>query len=298
MHVLKVRNLSKSFRTHFWSPSETILKDVSFSVKKGRVTGFLGVNGAGKTTTLKCILGLLRANAGFVEVLGGKVQSLEVRRKIGFLPERPYFYEYLSGREFLSFYAKLSMQDSNMTKDEIEERVTKYLEKVELIKSQDHFLRGYSKGMLQRLGVAQALIHNPELVILDEPMSGLDPDGRFIVKSLIREASSQGSSIFFSSHLLHDVEELCDDVVMMKAGRVHFEGSLDDMRSGYKNNYRLVYREKSSDEERNEKFASLDELNARLDILRKRESTICAVENESLSLEDVFNSMNESEAVK
>lgn len=224
MSVLKVSNLEKSYKKGFIPKSYPVLKGVSFDLPEHSVTGFLGGNGAGKTTTIKCLLGLATPNAGEVSFFGGKPLDAEVKQKIGFLPERPYFYEYLTGEEFLLFYGELS---TNLKRADILERINKLLKRVDLLHAKDKKLREYSKGMLQKIGMAQALIHDPEFIILDEPMSGLDPDGRFYIAEIIREMAKDGRCVFFSSHLLNDAEALCERLVILKNGVVSYQGPME-----------------------------------------------------------------------
>ncbi len=236
MNVLQVQSLNKSFSTGFRT-SVQVLNNVSFEVKEGVVTGFLGANGAGKTTTLKCIFDLIRPTSGEVLFFGNQAFDLNVRKKIGFLPERPYFYEYLTGFEFLKFYGDLI---DEMTKSELVSRIMEVLEKVDLIEAKDRALRDYSKGMLQRIGIAQTILGRPKLIVLDEPMAGLDPDGRAKLSQLIREVASEGTSVFFSSHLLHDVESLCKELVILKKGQIVYTGSLDSFLSRMDSGFEVV----------------------------------------------------------
>ncbi len=182
MDVIRIEGLTKQF----WSgwpgqPPATILDGLSLSVRQGEIYGYLGPNGSGKTTTIKVLMGLIRATAGVVEIFGKPVGNVEIRRRIGFLPEAPYFYDYLTAEEFLTFYGHLTGMDRSV----LRARVPHLLEMVGLAEARTRQLRKFSKGMLQRVGLAQALIHDPELVILDEPMSGLDPIGRKQVRDLI-----------------------------------------------------------------------------------------------------------------
>jgi ABC-2 type transport system ATP-binding protein len=224
MSVLDVQELTKSYKKGFIPKSVRVLHGVNFSLKRGSITGFLGGNGAGKTTTIKCILGLAFPDSGKVTYFGEPALNREIKKRIGFLPERPYFYEHLTGEEFLQFYGQLSFK---FTKADLNQRIDKLMKRVDLVHAKDRKLRNYSKGMLQKIGVAQALIHDPELVILDEPVSGLDPDGRFYLSEIIRETAREGRTVFFSSHLLNDAEKLCENLVIMKAGKVTYEGSTD-----------------------------------------------------------------------
>ncbi len=221
--VLKVRDLKKSYKRGFIPRSTLVLKGVNFSVPSGSITGFLGGNGAGKTTTMRCMLGLDFPDSGEVQFFGGPLNEAS-KRRIGFLPERPYFYEHLTGREFLQFYARLT---SSWNKKILDSRIDDLLKRVDLLFAKDRPLRNYSKGMLQKIGVAQALIHDPELVILDEPMSGLDPDGRMYLSEIIIETAKRGPAVFFSSHLLHDMERLCERLVVLKDGLCIFEGTTE-----------------------------------------------------------------------
>ncbi len=224
MSILEVKELIKSYKKGFIPKSVRVLHGVNFSLKAGAITGFLGGNGAGKTTTIKCILGLAFADSGEVRYFGQPFLTREIKKRIGFLPERPYFYEHLTGEEFLQFYGQLSFR---FTKAELNQRIDRLMKRVDLSHAKDRKLRNYSKGMLQKIGVAQALIHDPELVILDEPMSGLDPDGRFYLSEIIRETAREGRTVFFSSHLLNDAEKLCENLVIMKTGRVTYEGKTE-----------------------------------------------------------------------
>jgi ABC-2 type transport system ATP-binding protein len=224
MAIVKVEKLRKSYKRGFIPKKHQVLHDISFELPANSVTGFLGGNGAGKTTTIKCMLGLAYPDSGEVSFFGGSPLNQDVKRRIGFLPERPYFYEHLTGIEFLRFYGQLS---GVLKKAALDDRILSLLKRVDLLHAKDKRLREYSKGMLQKVGVAQALIHDPELVIFDEPMSGLDPDGRFYLSEIIRETAREGKCVFFSSHLLPDAETLCDRLVILKSGQVSYQGSLE-----------------------------------------------------------------------
>src|SRR6476659_8847090 len=216
MDAIVVDKLTKTYRpTWPWQSPATVLSDVSFSVGFGEIFGFLGPNGAGKTTTMKIILGLVQATTGSVELLGAPWTNVQVHKRIGYLPESPYFYDYLTAEEFLCFYGKLAGLD----RETIQKRIPQLLERVSLAEARHRQLRKFSKGMLQRIGLAQALIHDPELVILDEPMSGLDPIGRKEVRDLILGLRDQGKTVFFSSHIISDVEMICDRVGILARGR-------------------------------------------------------------------------------
>lgn len=207
MNALEIKGLSKIY-TAKKGKSVVALSGLNLDVSQGEIFGFLGPNGAGKSTTIKAIMGLIRPSSGEISVAGIPISDPSARRKIGYLPENPSFYEFLSGREYLEFIGR-SFQLSN---DLITQRVNMVLLKMELSEAADRPIRSYSKGMVQRLGLAQTLIHDPDLYILDEPMSGLDPLGRVLVKKLINDLKQQGKTVFFSTHITADVEAVCDRV--------------------------------------------------------------------------------------
>ncbi len=221
MAVVSVRDLKKSYRKGFIPKRTQVLTGLNFDIQPGVVTGFLGGNGAGKTTTMKCLLGLVFPDSGELTYFGQPGLTEAAKQKIGFLPERPYFYEHLTGIEFLRFYGQLSIK---MSSAQIKQRSEDLLKRVDLWHAKDRLLREYSKGMLQKVGLAQALIHRPELVILDEPTSGLDPDGRYYLSELIRETASEGTAVFLSSHQLNDAERICEQLVILREGRLVFNG--------------------------------------------------------------------------
>jgi len=231
--LLEIKGLKKDFRKGFLRKKVRILKDVSFNVHEGEIYGVVGPNGAGKTTTFKCILGFISLTAGNIKLYGQDIGHNKIKSKIGYLPENPYFYEYLTGYELLTYMGRLH----GMSGKALNYRIYELLEKVNLTKSANVQLRKYSKGMLQRVGIAQAIINNPEFVIFDEPMSGLDPVGRREVRDIILELKSKGKTVMLSSHILSDLEALCDKVCFIFHGEVVKEGSLYeleyDMQSGY-----------------------------------------------------------------
>lgn len=280
--VLKVSNLTKSYKRGALQPRVDALKGVSFEVRAGQITGFLGANGAGKTTAIKCILELARADAGEVFYFGEKGLSNSAKEKIGFLPERPYFYEYLTGREFLRFYGQLA----HMKAADLNQQIPILLEKVGLSHAADRPLRGYSKGMLQRVGIAQALIHRPQLIILDEPVTGLDPDGRFEIREIILAAAKAGTAVFFSSHLLPDAESLCDRLVILKKGNLIYEGATSDLLQKHTSGYEVSYQ--SSSGVKSEKVKDERELQQLIDKLRATSNVITEIKPNRSSLEQVF----------
>ena len=223
--VLDLRDVRKSFRGHLGIGKKEILRGLSLSVRPGEVFGLLGPNGAGKTTTLKLILGLLRVDSGSIEIWGEPPRNAEVRDRIGFLPENPYFYDYLTARELLDLYARLH----GFSRSERQDRVERALLRVGMAGRADTPMRKFSKGMIQRIGLAQAIQHDPDLLIFDEPMSGLDPIGRREVRDLILELREEGRTIFFSSHILQDAEQICDRAMILKEGKSIFTGDLSDL---------------------------------------------------------------------
>ena len=227
-NVVEVAGVCKDFRSGFGFGRKRVLHDISFNVRRGEIFGFVGPNGAGKTTTLKILMGLIRASGGTAKVLGHGVNESRYRRHVGFLPENPYFYDYLSGVEFLRFYARVS----GVERAAESARIAELLEWVGLSHAGDARLRTYSKGMLQRVGLAQALVHDPQVVFLDEPMSGLDPIGRMEIRELIVRLRSEGKTIFMNTHILPDAEMLCDRVAVIVKGRIRYEGSVSEFLAG------------------------------------------------------------------
>ena len=221
----------KVYRTGFLMRRIEALRDLTLRVEPGEIFGFIGPNGAGKTTTIKILAGLHESTSGEARIFGVDHRDPKARSRMGFLPERPYFYLHLTAREVLRFYGQLSLVDDA----EIASRTERLLERVELTRFADVPLRKYSKGMLQRVGLCQALLHDPDLVVLDEPMSGLDPMGRALVSSLIREEQEAGRTVFFSSHILHDVETLCDRVAIIIGGQLRALGPVEELVSEHGN---------------------------------------------------------------
>ncbi|MES1172317.1 MAG: ABC transporter ATP-binding protein [Bacteroidota bacterium] len=220
--VLRADDLAKTFRLGFLRRRVDAVRGVSFSVRRGEIFGFLGPNGAGKTTTLKMLMGLIFPSRGRAEILGLPVPSRDAKRRLGYLPETPYFYEYMAPEEFLDFAGALS----DVPGPERRRRAARLLARVGLEHARGRPLRKFSKGMLQRIGIAQALMGDPELVILDEPMTGLDPVGRKEIRDLMLELRQQGKTVFFSTHILPDVESTCDRVAIVVGGRLRSVGPL------------------------------------------------------------------------
>jgi len=225
--AIRIRDLRKNFRLGFIPKTRPVLKGITFSVREGEIFGYLGPNGAGKTTTIKCLLDLIRPDAGTVDIFGRSSLSPRSRETLGFLPENPYFYDYLTAREFLAFTADLF----GLARRDKAERIARLLKLVGLERAADLPLRKYSRGMLQRAGLAQALINDPKLVILDEPLGGMDPLGRKEIRDIIVRFKDEGKTVFFTSHILQDIEMICDRVAIIVGGRIVREGALRDLVS-------------------------------------------------------------------
>jgi ABC-2 type transport system ATP-binding protein len=222
---IDVEKLEKTFRQGFFMRRVEAVRGISFAVEEGEIFGFLGPNGAGKTTTIKMLTGLIRPTAGRATVFGKLVPSPEAMSRVGFLPENPYVYPYLTPREFVELSARLS----GLRGADFARRVNASLERTGIAYAADRQVRRLSKGMLQRTGLAAAMVSDPELLLLDEPMSGLDPVGRKEVRDLIVEEKKRGKTIFFSTHILNDVETLCDRVVILRRGEVVVSGKVRDL---------------------------------------------------------------------
>ncbi|MCB9760422.1 MAG: ABC transporter ATP-binding protein [Alphaproteobacteria bacterium] len=223
--VIRCRGLGKVYRSGFFRIPYTGLESLDLDVYRGEVFGFIGPNGAGKTTTIKILMGLQSATSGTASLLGVDHREPRSKERVGFLPERPYFYQHLTAREFLHFYGALF----DIPKAVRVQRIGALLERVQLDRFADVPLGSYSKGMLQRAGVAQALINDPELVVMDEPMSGLDPMGRMLIRDIIFEERDAGRTVFFSSHILADVELICDRVAILVNGRLRGCGTMAEL---------------------------------------------------------------------
>jgi ABC-2 type transport system ATP-binding protein len=214
--MLSINNVRQSFHSGFWLKRVEVLKGISFDVPRRSVFGFLGPNGAGKTTLIHLITGIKKPSAGSITLDGTDCHEKVAKKKIGYLPERPYFYEHLTGEGLLKYFGRLT----GMRDEDILSRVPKVLASVGMEHARMLELKRYSKGMLQRIGIAQALIHEPDFLVLDEPMSGLDPVGRKEIRELILQLAREGRTIFFSSHVIPDVEAICDSVAMIRKGEM------------------------------------------------------------------------------
>ena len=227
MAIIEIENLTKDYEVGFWKKRRVRALDrLNLSVERGEIFGFLGGNGAGKTTTIKLLMRLMFPSAGTAKILGRDISDVKMHQRIGYLPENPYFYDYLTARELLNYFAELF----GIEKAERKRRVEELLDKVGLEENQrGKQLRKFSKGMLQRVGLAQSLINEPEIVFLDEPMSGLDPVGRREIRELIANLREKGVTVFMSTHILSDIEVLCDRVAILRKGKLAATGKLDEL---------------------------------------------------------------------
>jgi ABC-2 type transport system ATP-binding protein len=235
--LLRVHDLWKTFHPGLFERPVDVLKGLNLEVHRGEVFGFLGPNGAGKTTTIKAIVGLVIPDAGEIEIGGLPHETIDAKRKIGFMAENPYLYNHLTGREYLRFSAELL----EIEPEELDDRVAAVLDRVSMARRADQQMRTFSKGMAQRIALAQALLGDPELLILDEPMSGLDPIGRRDVRDIILEQRERGVTVFFSSHIIPDVETVCDRVATVIDGRVRDVGAVRDLLAREVEHYEVTF---------------------------------------------------------
>ncbi len=236
--IVKIQDLVVEFRSHETNqPIKRAVDGLNLEVGAGEVFGFLGPNGAGKTTTMNVLLGFVNATAGNAFLFGTNVRDPIARQRIGYLPELTYYYKFLTAEEILRFYAGIF----GIPKREIDSRVDAVLKLVELEHARKRLIKTYSKGMQQRVGLAQALINNPDLLILDEPTSGLDPIGRMKVREIIQRLKNEGKTIFFSSHELGEVETVCDRVAILNQGRLQVEGRVHDLVAKHQTNLEQLF---------------------------------------------------------
>lgn len=225
--IIEIENLTKDYETGFWKKKKVrALDGLTLQVEGGQIFGFLGGNGAGKTTTIKLLMRLLFPTGGTARILGRDIADVKMHARIGYCPENPYFYDYLTARELMMYFGELFGYDQQVRRKKTEELLTRVGLPEKDWKKQ---LRKFSKGMLQRVGLAQALINDPEIVFLDEPMSGLDPIGRREIRELITDLRRQGTTVFMSTHILSDIETLCDRVAILRGGRLAATGKLDEL---------------------------------------------------------------------
>jgi len=238
MPAIEILGLEKTYPVGFWRKRPNrALRALHLSVERGEIFGFLGPNGAGKTTTLKLLMGLVFPTAGTARILGMELEDPRMKAQIGFLPEQPYFYDHLTGRELLNYYGQLSGMDPKS----LAPRIDAVLDQVELTQSANLPLRKFSRGMLQRVGIAQAILHDPKVVFLDEPMSGLDSIGHREVRNLIEEWNAQGKTIFFSTHNLSDAEALCHRVAILDQGELRAVGRIADLTASLHGKVEIIW---------------------------------------------------------
>lgn len=281
MSALSIKGLSKTYRGKKLQ-RVTALVDLNLDVAAGEVFGFLGPNGAGKSTTIKSVMGLIKPTAGQATVFDVPVTDPMSRRRIGYLPENPSFFDYMTAREYLVFVGSTYGMDQSSLKSESE----RTLELLDLSHAADRPIRGYSKGMVQRLGLGQALVHDPDMYILDEPMSGLDPIGRALVKDIIRDLKQRGKTIFFSTHITADVEAVCDRVGVISNGVLEALDNVDSILEQGVVGYQITFcRLDGTDEE---KVVTREELDSTMRQLLESRSVIKAVEPKRKDMESFF----------
>jgi ABC-2 type transport system ATP-binding protein len=229
--IIEIENLSKDYEVGFWKKKKVrALDDLTLQVESGQIFGFLGGNGAGKTTTIKILMSLIFPTEGRAKILGSDISETKMHARIGYCPENPYFYDYLKASELMMYFGELFGLEAARRKQKTEELLTRVgLEEKDWNKQ----LRKFSKGMLQRVGLAQALINEPEIVFLDEPMSGLDPIGRREIRELIAELREKGTTVFMSTHILSDIEALCDNVAILRRGKLAATGKLEELLTAH-----------------------------------------------------------------
>ncbi|MGZ4787414.1 MAG: ABC transporter ATP-binding protein [Terriglobales bacterium] len=299
MAAIETFALEKSYQVGFWrKKTKVALKRLTLSVPEREIFGYLGPNGAGKTTTLRLLMGLAAPTGGEFKILGGDVTDPAIRSQIGFLPEQPYFYDYLTARELLNYFAALSAIPGKERTRRIEATLKRVGLHEEAWGTQ---LRKLSKGMLQRVGLAQAILHEPKLVILDEPMSGLDPMGRREVRDLIEELNHEGKTIFFSTHILSDAEALCDRVAVLDRGELRGVGVVADLIGSVKGNVEIMWHGTAAVQamkaqgfethvvgETARAVVPESEVDRVIDLLRKQQAKLIAVTPMRSTLEDYF----------
>lgn len=238
MPAIEILGLEKIYTVGFWRKKpKTALRPLHLAVDEGEIFGYLGPNGAGKTTTLKLLMGLMYPTSGTAQILGHEINDPLMKAQIGFLPEQPYFYDYLTASELLQYYGQLS----GIGAKDLTRRVDQMLHRVGLPEAGGVQLRKFSKGMLQRVGIAQAILHDPKVVFFDEPMSGLDPMGRREVRDLMAQLKHEGKTVFFSTHILSDAEALCDRVAIINKGELQGVGAVADLTSSVESKVELVW---------------------------------------------------------
>ena len=282
MNAIEIDGLSKTFKGKRGSRVEA-LKDLCLNVEQGEIFGFLGPNGAGKSTTIKALMGLIRPTQGNARIMGVDISSPEARRNVGYLPENPAFYDYLSAQEYLLFVGRAFA----LPEAALREKCDQVLRQLELWDARKRPMRGYSKGMVQRVGLAQVLIHDPEVCILDEPMSGLDPVGRALVKEIILDLKGRGKCVFFSTHIISDVESVCDRVGIILKGDLQSVERVESITTRGVLGYQLTLRERGA-KGSSEMYVPKEELSQAMGRLQAAGSEITLIEPKRKSLEDFF----------
>ena len=298
MFALETFALQKSYRTGFWRKREKCaLRPLTLAVEEGEIFGYLGPNGAGKSTTLKLLMGLVFPTGGWAKILGQEIHAPQVKAQIGFLPEQPYFYDYLTAFELVNYYARLSAFPARQQR----RRVEAVLARVGLADTAGVQLRKFSKGMLQRVGIAQAIVHEPKVVFLDEPMSGLDPVGRREVRDLIQELKDEGKTVFFSTHILSDAEALCDRVAVLNQGELRGIGVVAELVARMSGKVELLWQGSAATASMRALGAEIhatgetlrailaeSQLDAAIDVLRRSGARLVSVTPVRMTLEDYF----------
>lgn len=298
MSAIEISGLEKTYTVGFWRKRPKVaLKPLHLQVEEGEVFGYLGPNGAGKTTTLKLLMGIVFPSGGSARILGMDMQDPRVKAQIGFLPEQPYFYDHLTAPELLEYYAQLS----GVPAAERKRRVAETLDRVGLHEIAGLQLRKFSKGMLQRVGIAQAILHDPKVVFLDEPMSGLDPIGRREVRDLVQSLKDEGRTVFFSTHILADAEALCDRVAVLNRGELLGVGSIEQLTAGTGGRVEVIWSgaaalsairalgaECHATGETVRAVLPEAQLDAALDALRRQHARVVSVTPVRVTLEDYF----------
>lgn len=297
MRALEIKNLEKTFLSNFLIHKFDILKGINLSAEKGEIYGFLGPNGAGKTTTIKCVLGLIKPDSGEISILGNKGGTTASRKSLGFLPEHPYFYDYLNAEELIKFSGRLF----NIPRKKLDARTKELIQLVGLKNKNNLKLKKFSKGMVQRVGLAQALVHDPDFLILDEPFSGLDPIGRKELRDIIISLKEQGKTIFFSSHILQDMELMVDKVGIILDGKIIKEGKLNQLISHSVKYNEIVFsgidinkltRDAVDFQEKDSHFilksGSIEDTNHYIEYIMRNNGKIISVSPVKMTLEDIF----------
>jgi ABC-2 type transport system ATP-binding protein len=281
--MFELKNVTKKFNSDLFTKEFVAVNNLSFELKMGSVTGFLGANGAGKTTSLKMIMDFIRPDSGeilFNEAMG--IEKSKILSNLGFLPERPYFYPHLTGREFCIYMGKLS----GLSKSDIDSQIQKWGPIFKIEFALDREVRNYSKGMLQRIGFLVTLLHDPKLIILDEPLSGLDPIGRKELKEVITKVNHEGKTVFFSSHIISDVEEVCQNVIFIKDGALFYEGTVEKIIG--ENSSGMTTITFSENDELSKLTIDSDKVNDQLMKLVQEKKEIIKVSRDRPSLEEII----------